>query len=104
VTAEVYDPATGQFTNWTSLTTGRDSHTVTLLNNGKLLVAGGFRADAIATDVTEYFDPATGGVTAGPNMNEFHARHTATRFDNGEVLLFGGTYSVAPAVSAEIFK
>lgn len=102
--AEVYDPAIGQFTPWTSLGEGRGFHTVTALNNGKLLVAGGFRATVIATSSTEYFDPTTGAVTAGPNMYEFHARHTATKLSNGEVFIFGGTYSVAPATAAEIFR
>ncbi len=101
---ERFDPQSGAFTKGTSLGEARSFHTVTLLNNGKLLVAGGFRDTAIAVNSTEYFDPATGVSRPGPVMNEFHARHTATRFDNGEVLIFAGTYSSSPAAAAEIFK
>ena len=39
--AELYDPATGTWSITSSLNTGRDQHTMTLLANGKVLVAGG---------------------------------------------------------------
>ena len=38
---EVYDPATRLFTTTAALSTGRDSHTATLLADGGVLVAGG---------------------------------------------------------------
>jgi hypothetical protein len=39
--AELYDPANGTFTATGSMTTERETHTVTALANGKTLVAGG---------------------------------------------------------------
>ena len=102
--AERFDPQSGAFTKSSSTAEARSMHTVTLLNNGKLLVAGGFRATSIAVNSSEYFDPATGVTRIGPGMNEFHARHTATRLNNGEVLILGGTYSSGPAAAAEIFQ
>jgi hypothetical protein len=40
--AELYDPASGTWTATGSLNTGRQKHTATLLQNRKVLVAGGF--------------------------------------------------------------
>jgi len=57
--AEIFDPATGTFTSTGSLATARSYHTATLLNDGRVLVAGGYGAAAPLTSA-EMYDPATG--------------------------------------------
>ncbi|KAF0125659.1 MAG: fibronectin type III domain-containing protein [Elusimicrobia bacterium] len=41
---EMYDPAAGSWTPVDSLNQGRTDHTVTVLNNGKIMIAGGYNA------------------------------------------------------------
>jgi hypothetical protein len=102
--AEIYDPVTGQFTTFGNMALARSSHTVTLLNNGKLLVAGGFRLNGVGTERTELFDPSNGTSIEGPAMSDYHIRGTATRLLNGEVLIFAGSNGNQPMQIAEIFR
>ena len=86
--AEVYDPATGTWSVTASLNTARNSHTATLLPNGKVLAAAG-----LYTDTAELYDPSTGvwSITAKTaNLNTFGG-HTATLLSNGKVLVTGGS-------------
>jgi hypothetical protein len=104
-TVEMFDPVTGRFTVGGNLVLARSSHTATMLNNGKILIAGGFRVGSIiATERTEIFDPATGISVEGPPMDEFHARHTATLLPTGEVLIISGTNGGQSITVAERFR
>jgi len=70
--------------------TPRYSHTSTLLNDGRVLIAGGYGGSYLAT--TEIYDPFTGTNSAGPNMTTNRSSHTATLLPNGKVLVAGGTF------------
>lgn len=88
--AELYDPRTGQW----SLTAGglqvdRGEHTATLLQDGRVLVAGGMWSSQSAQSA-EVYDPASGQWTQTPNMPSLHYRHTATLLQDGRVLIAGG--------------
>jgi hypothetical protein len=38
---EIYNPATDKFSSFGTLTVARQNHTATLLNDGRILIAGG---------------------------------------------------------------
>jgi hypothetical protein len=88
--SELYDPATGTFVASGTLNTGRDTHTATLLNNGKVLIAGGFDSNSNIIDSAELYDPATGTFTPTGNLNIGRAVHTATLLNSGLVLIAEG--------------
>ena len=89
--AEIYDPATGQ---WTSATNGspvsRYYHTATLLPGGKVLVMGGYVS---TSQNAQIYDPDTNSWTtpAAPQQPlSLRQEHTATLLADGRVLIVGG--------------
>ena len=62
--AELYDPATGTFTQTGSLAVARRAFTATRLENGKVLITGGYSAADISLASTELYDPVTGKFSA----------------------------------------
>ncbi|HEY3664279.1 MAG TPA: post-COAP-1 domain-containing protein [Chthoniobacterales bacterium] len=95
--AELYDPATGQWIYTGSLTSPRKDHTATLLASGKVLVAGLAGLDFTSA---ELYDPATGTWTLTGHMNESRLFHSATLMPDGQVLV-AGSYSDFASASAE---
>ena len=95
--AEVYDVGLGAFAPAGALTAARYAHTATLLQNGKVLVAGGFGDTSDCQDVgvqaqntAELYDPATSSFNKTGNMGLPRGGHTATLLMNGKVLVAGG--------------
>jgi hypothetical protein len=93
--AELYDPLSGTFTRTGSMRTPRESHTATLLNNGKVLIAGGVDFSSTTSAQTflgsaELYDPSTGTFAATGSMKAARTALTATLLPSGKVLL--GSY------------
>lgn len=103
--AELYNPNAGTFSATGNLQTARAWHTATLLNDGRVLVAGGCSV-ALAGPLAsaELFDSSGATSTATASMNTARCGHTATLLANGKVLVTGGTDSTGTALaSAELF-
>src|SRR5882762_5612995 len=80
-----FQPA--QAASWSTngpMTTARSGHAAIVLNNGKVLLAGGSGSDA------ELYDPATGTCTSTGSMKVTHGGSTVTMLPNGKVLVVGG--------------
>jgi hypothetical protein len=85
-------PASGQTGAWVStgsMAASRYYHTATRLQDGAVLVAGGYNSsNSLAS--AERFDPATGLWSPAGSMSVARAAHTATLLPNGRVLVAGG--------------
>jgi WD40 repeat protein len=88
------------------MTVGRDSHTATLLQNGRVLIAGRGGYDAARS--AELYDPTTGTFSRTGSMTVGRDSQTATLLQNGRVLMVGGWESTSQtnrveSASAELY-
>ena len=89
-----------------SLNTPRSAHTTTLLNNGKVLAAGGRLSTGANTPLTsaELYDPITGTWSPTGSMATGRWSHTAALLPDGRVLVSGGyVTNTTTTTSAELF-
>lgn len=98
------------------LTAARSGHSATLLNDGRVLIVGGYVDTEVTTgiwsreylDTAEVYDPNTGLFTLVGPLKTKRAFHTATKLkDSGNVMVVGGETKLndapGPLQSAELF-
>src|SRR4051812_25182846 len=98
-TAEVYDPESNTWSRTADdMGTGRFQPTMTVLEDGRVLVAGGSGdvvdgdgiRGAVALTSAEIYDPATDSWSDAAAMSAAREGHDATLLPSGKVLVAGG--------------
>src|SRR6266700_2356361 len=102
-TSEIYDPSTGTWSNAAPMPYKTSlAHSLTLLQNGKVLLAGGRNYDGFLATAAIY-DPSTNTWTSTPQMLESRAYHTAALLSDGKVIVVGGNDGVSVLNTTELY-
>ncbi|MDH5721620.1 MAG: hypothetical protein OEZ13_13520 [Spirochaetia bacterium] len=75
------------------MSTEREQHTATLLNDGRVLVTGGRNSINGNLSSAEIYDPETNTFTSAGSMATTRQLHTATLLSDGRVFVAGGYYN-----------
>ena len=102
---DLYIPGGNVLLPYPAMQAPRMGHAMTRLQDGRILVTGGFAdwTDAggngginfvqrlnTAQDTSEIFDPTPGTWTTGPTMSSKRGGHTQTLLNDGRVMIIGG--------------
>lgn len=100
---EIYEPATDSFRPGPSMTIRRISHTAIRLNDGRVLIIGGW-SDRRPTSSAEIYDPESGRFVSAGEMTEVRMGPAVALLPDGRVLIAGGeTATMTPVATAEVF-
>lgn len=103
--AEVYRPDQGRFMATGSMNTPRQAHSATLLDNGQVLIVGGYNGVAQRFPLNaELYDPTSGSFLPLDGRLTFaRQHHGAVRLQDGRVLIVGGISDAGSPLPAEIY-
>ena len=107
--AELYDATTNTWSSAGSMAYPRETETATVLNNGLVLIAGGYGVVTFQSGHSigpltqaELYNPSTNTWSAAGSMTAGRESQTATLLNNGQVLVTGG-YGNGYLSSAELY-
>ncbi|CAF1173281.1 unnamed protein product [Adineta ricciae] len=84
-----------------NMNVGRKFHTASVLNNGKVLVTGGFYHDILNS--VELYDPSKDSWSSAVSMTFGRYMHTASLLSDGTVLVTGGNDGYTGQNSTELY-
>jgi hypothetical protein len=87
-TAELYDPATGEFTTTGNMIAARQDPMWAMLDDGRILIAGGTQASVLAT--AEIYNPATGVFSPTGSLIAARFGSVMVKLLDSRVLVTGG--------------
>jgi hypothetical protein len=102
-TAELYDPTLGAWSNTASMSGLREFGAISVLANGKAIIAGGYVSPSLLS-TAELYDASVGTWGTAGVMTAARQGPTASVLANGKVLVAGGRGSLGPLSSAELFR
>ena len=106
---EIFDPVTETWSVTDSLHVKRYTYDINaiLLDDGRVLVAGGFDIKADIDNrylnICEIFDPVTNKWTLTDTLKSKRAGHTMTKLKNGKILIAGGYNNEFEIKKCELF-
>ncbi len=89
-TTELFDPATGTWTETGQMNIARWGHTAILINNVKVMLVGGSTSKELDSTSAELYDVATGTWTQTAPLNHTHRAAQAVLQRDGKVRIPGG--------------
>ena len=102
---EIFDPATGQFSQAALMNVPRASHAAIALTSGDVLVTGGLTTGGGYSDTAEILNGRTGTwMLLESSLGTGLAKHAMTTLSDGNVLIVGGESTTGPVLNLLLFK
>jgi plastocyanin/N-acetylneuraminic acid mutarotase len=102
-TTRIYDPSSETWSTAAPMLTARHLALATTLQDGRVLVAGGWSDTARLTS-TEIYDPGTDTWSPGASMAQGHVYGTMTLLNDGRVVVVGGQTGASGSIAgAEVY-
>ena len=98
-TAEIFDPASGEWTQVASMSKKRQLATAHLLNDGTIIVIGGEDLRKEPLRSTEIYDVSAGTWTRGTRLAQERFKHASALLPDGRVLVAGGQNEFSASVA-----